>query len=80
MYLPASLIGVKRTTIQNIGGLGSQLTVLEATGHAKILDKVFAGALSSLPNLEHLNLRYAFAFFSYLLLTVDAQGLLPGRV
>lgn len=77
MYLPESLIGVKRSTIQTIGGLGSQLTFLEITGHAKIPDNVFAGALSLLPNLEHLNLRYVFAFFSYLLLTVSAQELLP---
>ena len=55
---------MKQTTIQNIGGLGSQLTVLDVTGHANILDRVFAGALSSLPNLGHLNLRYVFAFFS----------------
>lgn len=38
------------------------MTVLEVTGHAGIPDEVFAGALSSLPNLEHLNLRSAFTF------------------
>jgi hypothetical protein len=77
VYLPESLIGVKRSTIQNIGGLGSQLTFLEVTGHATIPDRVFAGALSSLPSLEHLNLRYVLAFLSYLLLTLGVQGLLP---
>jgi len=69
VYLPTSLIGVKQSTIQNIGSLGSQLTFLEVTGHVRIPDRVFAGALGSLPNLEHLNLRYAFSFFSYHLMT-----------
>jgi hypothetical protein len=62
VYLPGSLIGVKRSTLQNIGGLGRKLTFLEVTGHARIPDREFAGALSSLPNLEHLNLRYALRF------------------
>lgn len=78
VYLPESLPGVKQSTIQNIGGLGCQLTFLEVTGHTRIPDRVFAGALRLLPNLEHLNLRYVFVFLSYLLFTVDLQKLLPG--
>ncbi|KAG8805612.1 hypothetical protein FRC17_005412 [Serendipita sp. 399] len=54
---PGTLPDIQARTIRALSRLGDRLRWLEVTGH-DIPDQVFATTLSSLPLLEHLNLRH----------------------
>ncbi|KAG8817447.1 hypothetical protein FRC19_011345 [Serendipita sp. 401] len=55
---PGTLPGIKKQTVRALSKIGSTLKWLEIMGH-DIPDQDFAMTLSSLPLLEHLNLRHS---------------------